>query len=256
MEPTPFLPDLPGLLVEQIISGDDMLTLVARLTTPAPPCPSCGQLATRIHSRYRRILHDLPVSGRTVRLSFQIRRFFCTTPTCPRKTFAERLPALARPHAQRTLRLQEVLCLIGFVLGGEAGARLATRLGMPSSPDTLLRLVCQTALPRAPTPRVLGVDDWSFLKGRTFGTLLVDLERHQPVDLLPDREGPTLTAWLLAHPGVEIVSRDRSTTYAEAIRLGAPNALQVADRWHLFVRRIGACVDSFQRKEGLRAYDP
>ena len=102
---------------------------------------------------------------------------------------------------------------------------------MPCSRDTLLRLIRQTSLPPLPTPRVLGVDDWSFLKGRTFGTLLVDLERHQPVDRLPDREGPTLTAWLLAHPGVAIVSRDRSQTYAEAIRLGAPHALQVADRW-------------------------
>ena len=189
MEPTPFLPDLPGLLLEQVISGDDALTFVARLTTPAPPCPSCGQLASRIHSRSRRTVRDLPISGRPVRLSFQIRRFFCMTPTCPRTTFAERLSALALPHAQRTLRLREVLRLIGFVLGGQAGARLVTRLGMPSSPDTLLRLVCQTALPPTPTPRVLGVDDWSFRKGRTFGTILVDLERHRPVDLLASPGG-------------------------------------------------------------------
>jgi len=199
-------------------------------------------------------VRDLPVSGRPVRLSLQIRRFFCTTSTCPRETFAERLSALALPHAQRTLRLQEVLRLIGFMLGGQAGAHLATRMGMPASPDTLLRLVCQTALPPPPTPRVLGVDDWSFRKGRTFGTILVDLERHQPIDLLPDREGPTLTAWLLAHPGVEIVSRDRSTIYAEAIRLGAPHTLQVADRWHL-LKNLGEAVETLllNKKAALKA---
>jgi transposase len=150
--------------------------------------------------------------------------------------------------------VQATLRQVGFALGGEAGARLARALGMPCSPDTLLRLVRQAPLPPLPTPRVLGVDDWSFLKGRTFGTLLVDLERHQPVDLLPDREGPTLTVWLLAHPGVEIVSRDRSTTYAEAIRLGAPHALQVADRWHLF-KNLGEAVEAFlnNKKAALKA---
>src|SRR5215472_5331250 len=140
------------------------------------------------------------------------------------------------------------------MLGGQAGAHLATRLGMPSSPDTLLRLVCQAARPPTPTPRVLGVDDWSFLKGRTFGTILVDLERHRPVDLLPDREGPTLTAWLVAHPGVEFVSRDRSTIYAEAIRLGAPEAQQIADRWHL-LKNLGEAVEAFlvNKKAALKA---
>lgn len=248
------LPEEAGVLVEQLIVGEDVVTIVARLTTPAQPCPACSHLASQVHSHARRTLQDVPAGGRRVQLSLQVRRFFCRNPACPRRTFTEQVPTLAALHAQRTCRVQAMLRQVGLALGGEAGARLARALGMPCSPDTLLRLVRQAPLPPMPPPRVLGVDDWSFLKGRTFGTLLVDLERHQPVDLLPDREGPTLTAWLLAHPGVEIVSRDRSTTYAEAIRLGAPHALQVADRWYL-LKNLGEAVEAFltNKKAVLKA---
>jgi transposase len=242
-----------GVLVEQIIAGEDVVTVVARLTTPAQPCPACSHPATGVHSRSRRTLQDLPTGGRRVRLVLQVRRFFCRHPSCPRRTFTEQAPMLAAPHAQRTCRVQATLRQIGFALGGKAGARLTRALGMPCSPDTLVRLVRRAPLPPLPTPRVLGVDDWSFRKGRTFGTLLVDLERHQPVDLLPDREGPRLSAWLLAHPGVQIVSRDRSQTYAEAIRLGAPHALQVADRWHL-LKNLGEALEGFllHKKQALK----
>lgn len=248
------LPEELGVLVEQIIVGEDVVTMVARLTIPAQPCPACSHLATSAHSRTRRTVHDLPAGGHRVRLSLQVRRFFCRNPACPRRTFTEQVPALAAPHAQRTCRVQAMLRQVGFALGGKAGARLARALGVPCSSDTLLRLVRRTPLPPLPTPRVLGVDDWSFLKGRVFGTLLADLERHQPIDLLPDREGPTLTARLLAHPGVEIVSRDRSTTYAEAIHLGAPTAQQIADRWHL-LKNLGEAVETFlfNKKAVLKA---
>ena len=247
------LPDLSDLLVEQVIIGDDAITLVARLTTPTMPCPGCAQLATHVHSRARRTLYDIPAGGRTVRLSLQVHRFFCRTPTCPRKTFTEQMPALAVPHARRTARVQDTLCRIGFALGGEAGARLAAHLGMACSPDTLLRLVRRAALPPLPTPRVLGVDDWSFCKRRSFGTILVDLEQRRPVDLLPDREAETLAAWLIAHPGVEIATRDRSRRYAEGLRLGAPEALQVADRWHL-IKHLTEALEAFllHKKSALK----
>ena len=238
------LPDLPEVLVEQVIIGEEAIILVARLIPPAVPCPGCAQSATRVHSRSRRVLQDLPASGRRVRVSLQVRRFFCLNPACPRRTFTEQLPSLASSHAQKTVRLKHTLCQIGFALGGEAGARLVRSLGMPCSPDTLLRLVRQQPLPARSTPRVLSVDDWSFRRRNLFGTILVDLERHCPVDLLPDRETVTLAAWLEAHPGVEIVSRDRSQTYAEGIRLGAPQALQVADRYHL-VANLREVIQAF-----------
>jgi transposase len=245
------LPALPGLLVEQAIIGEETITLVARLTTAAMPCPACAQLATHVHRRARRTLCDVPAGGRSVRLCLQVRHFFCSTPTCPRTTFTEQVPDLAAPYARRTTRLQATLRRIGLALGGEAGARLAAYLGRACSPDTLLRLVRQTVLPPLPTPRVLGVDDWSFCKRRSFGTILVDLERQRPVDLVPDREAETLAAWLRAHPGVEMATRDRSRRYAQGLRLGAPDAIQAADRWHLLKNLAEALEGFFLHKKQL-----
>jgi transposase len=245
------LPDLPDLLIEQAILGEEAITIVARLTSPAMPCPVCAQLAIRVHSRARRTLCDVPAGGRTVRLSLQVRRFFCLVSACPRKTFTEQVPALAAPSARKTARLQDTLRRIGFALGGEAGARLTAQLGMACSPDTLLRLLRRSVLPSLPTPRVLGVDDWSFCKRRSFGTILVDLEQHRPVDLLPDREAETLATWLIAHPGVEIAARDRSRRYAEGLRVGAPAAVQVADRWHLLKNLAEALEGFFLHKKQI-----
>ena len=160
--------ELPELLVEQVIIGAETITFVARLIPSAMPCPSCAQSATRVHSRSRRVLQDLPAGGRRVQISLQIRRYFCQNPACKRRTFTEQLPRLACPHAQKTMRLKHTLCQIGFALGGEAGARLVGSLGMSCSPDTLLRLVRHQPLPKRPTPRVLSIDDWPFRRRNLF----------------------------------------------------------------------------------------
>jgi len=176
---------------------------------------------------------DLPWLGVTVRVQLQTRRFFCQQPGCPQQIFCERVPTVVAPSARRTRRLTQALCQVGFALGGEAGARLAHALSMPSSPDTLLREIRRTALPPPVPPRVVGVDDWAKRKGSRYGTILIDLERRTPIELLPDREAGTLHQWLVAHPEIEIVSRDRAPQYAEAARSGAPHAVQVVDRWHV-----------------------
>src|SRR6266704_1403170 len=231
-EPMTILPDLSDLVIEQVSISNDV-TVTVRAASPTAPCPSCGTISKRVQSRYTRTLRDLPASGRLVHLVIHVRRFFCQESTCARKIFAERFPSLTLPRMKFTLRLQETLREMGFALGGEAGARLGKQLSIPGSSDTILRLVKQSQLPTASSPRIVGIDDWSWKRRLRYGTLICDLESNKPIDVFPDRSVETVSAWFENHPTVEIVSRDRSSEYAAAIRKGAPQALQVADRWHI-----------------------
>ena len=231
---TPTVPfSIPGCRLDHVQATEADLLVSARGIARSAACPDCGRRSHRVHGSYTRSAADLPVSDHAVRLRLRVRRFRCNNAACSRKTFAESLTQLLASHARRTDRLAEAQVCVGFAAGAEPGARLLAWLRMPTSPDTVLRLLHRHPLPEPPAPRVLGVDDWAWKRGRAWGTLLVDLERRRPVDLLPDRTSEALAAWLRAHPGIEVVARDRSTEYARAITEAAPEALQVADRWHL-----------------------
>jgi len=248
MEIRLFLPDPSGLRCDRARVAEGAVTLEISSTASTAPCPTCGRPSGRVHSRYTRGLEDLPWMGTPVRMRLEARRFFCDSPTCPRKTFAEPVPRMAAAHARKTCRLSQALCQIGFALGGQAGSRLAAQLHMPASGDTLLRLVRRAPSGPMPTVTIAGVDDWAWRKGRRYGTILCDLERHRPVDLLPERSAEALSSWLKAHPGVRVITRDRGSYYAQGASSGAPQAVQVADRFHLLCNLREALVRALDRR--------
>ncbi|MCB9927809.1 MAG: ISL3 family transposase [Alphaproteobacteria bacterium] len=240
-----------GLRIESVEAGGDVVRLVARLRLASAACPDCGVSSRSAHSHYERRLADLPAHGRHVRLRVRIRRFRCLSPRCARKIFAERLdPSVARRFGRRMERHEGIVRHIGLVLGGRPGERTASRLLIPASKDTLLRVVRRGAAPKRNLPRVIGIDDWAWRKGHRYGTLICDLERRKVIDLLPDREAATAAAWLAARPSIEIVARDRGGGYGSAARQGRPEAKQVADRWHLMENASATFLVAVRRHMG------
>jgi transposase len=243
---TRFLPDVTTLALEawHVDDAATQLTLHVTSTQAGVSCPGCHVQTPRVHSRYMRSLADLPWGAYHVRLQLRVRKFFCDNPSCPRQIFTERLSTVAAPWARRTTRLSQLLNAFGIALGGEAGARLMARVGLRTSPTTLLRLLRATPVPDASTPLVLGVDEWAWRRGQRYGTILVNLEDHRVLDLLPERSAESVASWRAQHPTVLVVCRDRRALYAEGIRRGAPQAVQVVDRFHL-VKNLREAVEAF-----------
>ncbi|MFJ6558214.1 ISL3 family transposase [Streptomyces luteogriseus] len=245
------------MAVLSIDVNNEAIRTEIRVTTIGSDCPDCGSWSSRVHSSYLRFPADVPTAGRRVIVCLHVRRFFCPNASCGRLTFVEQVLGLTRRHSRRSERLRQVLAAVGLALAGRAGARMAQVFGVPVSRSTVLRLVAALPEPQPPAPRVVGVDEYATRKGRVYGTVLVDVETRRPVDLLPDREASSLARWLAERPSIEVVCRDRAPFFAEGATAGAPQAVQVADRWHLWNNRGEATERAVARhRQCLRVLAP
>ena len=237
---------MAGIVVDAVERAADAVTLHGRVRAVKGTCPRCGEASGRVHGRYVRWLVDAALGGIKTVLALTVRRFKCLNTACAAVTFAEQVDGLTSPHARFTPLLRGMLTSVATAMAARAGVRLANRLGLPVAKDTLLRLVRAAPEPPMGVVRAVAVDDFALRKRATYATIIVDLEARRPIEVLEGRESGPVAAWLKAHPQIEVACRDRARAYAEAIATGAPQAPDVADRWHLW-HNLAEAVDKVVR---------
>ncbi|MTE13551.1 ISL3 family transposase [Nocardia sp. CT2-14] len=230
---------LSPLVMEGVAVEGERVVVRARTASYPAVCSRCGAESARVHSYHDRTVADLPLDGRLVFVRVRVRRLMCSTPQCC-KTFREQVPGVLERYQRRTARLTGQVRAVVRELAGRAAVRVLAALPIRMSRDTAVRVLLRIPVPQRPVPRVASVDDFAIRRGNHYGTVLIDAVTHQRVDVLPDRRSETLEAWLREHSGVEIVVRDGSAAYAEAIRRSLPAAVQASDRWHLWHGLAGA----------------
>ncbi|HEX9134726.1 MAG TPA: ISL3 family transposase [Ktedonobacteraceae bacterium] len=251
MPTTPLFPLPEGLEMTSLNETSEQLLVRVTSHRSSSLCPQCSTPSSAIHSYYRRHPRDLPCTGRPIRLVLTVRKFFCRNPDCTRNVFTERLPDFLQVSSRLTKRLRTAVQEVGFATCGKGGERLSDKLGMPISDATVIWSLFLVPLPEVGKVRVVGIDDWSWRRGKRFGSIIVNLETHKIIGLLADREAESVQKWLTTHPEVEIVSRDRGGTYVDGATWGAPQATQVADRWHI-LSNLGDAVEAFLIRAHIR----
>jgi transposase len=253
-----------GLIIERIEPHAEALIIVARPASDSASCPTSSHRSDSVHSRYQRVLAELPSQGKLVRIKVQARRFRCGLADCRQRIFVERLDVTVTwPFVRRTARLEWLVHHLGLALGGRPGQSFARRLLLSVSKDTLLRVVRRHVAPPVDAPRVVGIDDWAWKRGHRYGTIVCDLERRRIIDILPDREPATVTAWPAEHPSITVIARDRGAGYKQAAAEGLPDAVQVADPWHLmenasaaFLNAVRRSMHAIRKAVGVGTVDP
>lgn len=251
MPTTPFLPLPDELEITSISVREQGLHVRVTSNRMSSRCPLCSTPSSAIHSYYRRKPLELPCVGRTVRLLLSVKKFVCHVASCPRKIFTERLAELIEPSSRLTRRLRTLVQAICAAFNARGGARLGKQMGIQLSRKTLLHSLHLMSTPPVGKVKAVGIDDFAWKRGTRYGTVIIDLQTHDLLDLLPDREAESVKQWFLAHPEIEIVSRDRGGAYAEGAAQGAPQAQQIADSWHL-CKNLGDAVQDYLTRRPSR----
>lgn len=256
-------PQVQKLVVKSTHWEGNRVQLILKSTQLKSSCPKCGQPSQRVHSYYRRKATDLPLADKGLILELEVRRFRCHNQGCKQRTFAEQFGDFLTRYSRVTGRLKKVLEQVGLMVGGNPGALLLNVLGLTISPDKLLRLV--HALPVQPMvcPKAIGVDEFALKRGLDYGSVIVNLETGQAVELLPSRDTETVSKWLKQHPNIEVVARDRSKEFAFAVTQALPQAKQVLDRWHVLKnlretleRELSQCQQTLKQTLGVSGKVP